>query len=100
VVWLVALRLELAHQAGHALVDKRLDLGIGDVGELEPEHVAGLGADGGEEAEEEDGVEDSYEVARLVFCPCPGYGGVRCDVVMLDRGWVGGAGRPGSKALN
>jgi hypothetical protein len=84
-VWLVALRLELAHQAGHALVDQRLDLGVGDVGELEAEHVAGLGADGREVAEEEDGVEDSCEGARSVFCPCPGHGGVRCDV-MLDRG--------------
>jgi hypothetical protein len=32
VVRLVALGFELAHEGGHALVDERLDLGVGDVG--------------------------------------------------------------------
>lgn len=59
VVRLVALRFELAHQGGDALVDEGLDLGFGDVGELEPEDVAGLGDDGGKIAEEEDGVKDA-----------------------------------------
>jgi hypothetical protein len=58
-VRLVALGFELAHEGGDALVDEGLDLGFGDVGELEPEDVAGLRDDGGEVAEEEDGVEDS-----------------------------------------
>jgi hypothetical protein len=60
----VALRLELAGERVGALVDERLDLGLGHVGELEAEHVARLRGDGGEEAEEEDGVEDAWSVAR------------------------------------
>ena len=57
----VALGLELAHEGGDALVDEGLDLGVGDVGELEAQDVAGLGEDGWEVAEEEDRVEDSWE---------------------------------------
>lgn len=56
----MALRFELPHEGGHTLVDERLDFGFGDKGELEPQDVAGLGDDGGEEAEEEDCVEDSW----------------------------------------
>jgi len=71
---LVALCFELAHEGGHALVDEGLDLGFGDVGELEPEDVAGLRVDGGEEAEEEDGVEDSCGGGRVSDCVGPGCG--------------------------
>lgn len=59
----VALRLELARERVGALVDERLDLGLGHVGQLEAEHVARLRRDGGEEAQEEDGVQDAWSGA-------------------------------------
>lgn len=65
---LVALRLELAHQSGHALVDEGFDLGFGDICEFEPKHVASLREDGGEVTEEEDGVEDSCGQDKISLC--------------------------------
>ncbi len=61
---LVALGFELAHESGHALVDQGLDLGFGDVGELQPQDVAGLRDDGGKVAQEEDGMENAYARTR------------------------------------
>ena len=55
-MWLVALCLELAHEGGDTLIDQSIDLGLGDVSELETEHIPGLRDHRGEEPEEEDGV--------------------------------------------
>lgn len=72
---LVALSFELAHESGHALVDESLDLGFGDVGQLEPEDIAGLGEDGREVAEEENGMQDSCREAEsvLLLFPSPDF---------------------------
>jgi hypothetical protein len=55
-----SLGVELALQGGGALVDHGLELVVVDVGEGEVEDLAGLRGDGGEEAVEEDGVEDTW----------------------------------------
>jgi hypothetical protein len=61
VVRLVAVRVELSYQRSCALVDHGFQLDIGDVWERQVEHVAGLRQDGGEEAVEEDGVQDAAD---------------------------------------
>jgi hypothetical protein len=54
------LGVELAFEGGGTLVDHGLELIIIDVGQGEVKNDAGLGGDGGEEAVEEDGVEDAW----------------------------------------
>lgn len=58
VVGLVALGVELADERRRALVDQRLQFHVGDVREREVEDLACLWEDRGEEAVEEDRVED------------------------------------------
>lgn len=79
----VALRLELTGERVGALVDERLDLRLGNVGELEAEYVARLRGDGGEEAEEEDGVEDAWAVASGLANFVP-YGGANRPAAAVD----------------
>lgn len=54
--------LKLAHQHLGPLVDERLEFVVVDVGQRQVEDVAGAGHDGGEEAVEEDGMEDAWKV--------------------------------------
>jgi hypothetical protein len=49
----------LAHERAHAGVDQGLEVDVVDGGEGDVEDVDGGGADGGEEAVEEDEVEDA-----------------------------------------
>jgi hypothetical protein len=60
VVRLVALRVELAHQGGGALVDHRLELDVLDVREGQVEHFPGGGQERGEETVKEDRMEYSF----------------------------------------
>jgi len=53
---------ELPDQRGGARVDQGLELDVGDGGEGEVEDFDGGGADGGEVAVEEDGVEDAWRL--------------------------------------
>ena len=53
--------VELADEHGGALIDQGFELDVFDHREGQVEYVAGLGADGREEAVEEDGVKDSCE---------------------------------------
>lgn len=52
--------VEGAEQGGGSRVDRPLDVVFGYVGEGGVQHVVGGGRDWGEEAVEEDGVQDAY----------------------------------------
>lgn len=52
--------VELAQEGGGALGDEGLELGLGDVGEGEVQHLVGLRGDCGEVPVEEDCVEDAW----------------------------------------
>jgi hypothetical protein len=63
------LGVKLALESGGALVDHGLELIIVDIGQGEVENDASLGGDGGEEAVEEDGVEDAWDGGRVSGIP-------------------------------
>lgn len=58
-------RLELPQEGGRALLDHGLELHVVDVGQGQVEDVAGAGGERGEEAVEEDGVEDALGELRV-----------------------------------